>query len=317
MHLTASDYQALEASALFRGMSIESLGVRLASCAIRQAGVGDVLLQPGRTNDVIYIVLNGELDVHLHSIDGEPQARLGTGDCVGEMSLVDGQPVSAWVIATGDARLLTVPHEMVWSLVESSEVVARNLLGVLSGRVRRNNLTLIAAESRSLAFEETASVDLLTGLHNRRWLTQIMPRVLQRCERDGQPVVLVLADADHFVQFCGAVTPLVRDDALRRIATALADAMRAQDMIARLQNDIFAIVLTRTEIDESMIIAERLREKVAALGIGPDHDSPLMTLSCGLTVSHVSDTLDSLLARAGDALAQAKQNGRDCVEAVS
>lgn len=317
MHLSASDYQALETSALFRSMSLEDLADQLANCPIKHVQPGDVLLQPEQENEWIYVLLDGELGVHLHDAKAPAQVRLKVGDCVGEMSLVDGQTVSAWVIAAGMSRLLAIPHSMVWSLVESSHGVARNLLAVLSGRVRHNNLTLVAAQTRSLEFDDEASVDGLTGLHNRRWLLNVVPRVLQRCERDGQPLVLLLADIDRFMQFSEKAKPVKSDEGLRKIATHLADTLRAQDMIARLVDDRFAILLTRTEVDESLFIAERLRETVATLRIGPEFGAQPLTLSCGLALHRSSESFDTLMVRAEGALLQAKQNGRDCVEAAS
>jgi diguanylate cyclase (GGDEF)-like protein len=317
MHLSASDYQALEASALFRSMSLEDLTDQLASCPIKQVQAGDVLLQPGHDNEWIYVLLDGELGVHLHGAKGPAQVRLKLGDCVGEMSLVDGQTVSAWVIAVSAARLLAIPHSLVWSLVDYSHGVARNLLAVLSGRVRHNNLTLVAAQTRSLEFDDAASVDALTGLHNRRWLLNVVPRVLQRCERDGQPLVLLLADIDRFMQFSEKAKPVKSDEGLRKIAAHLADTLRAQDMIARLVDDRFAILLTRTEVDESLFIAERLRETVASLKIGPEFGAQPLTLSCGLALHRSGHSFEALMERAESALLSAKQNGRDCVEAAS
>ncbi len=314
MKLTASDYQSLEGSVLFRAMSLENLTEPLAACELVEYSARTTMLEPGRENRHIYVLLNGSVNVHLDGPDKPAHAELGPGDCVGEMSLVDGHPVSAWVMVTSSTRLLAMPHGVLWSLVERSHAVARNLLALLSGRVRTNNLTLVATKTQSLQFEESSSVDALTALHNRRWFAATMPRVLQRSERDGQPASLLVVDVDRFSQFASQVSPSRRDASLRTIATRLADGLRAQDMIARLHDDRFAIVLTRTEIDESLFIAERLREYVAACGIGPTDGAQLLTLSGGLAIHRVGESLDDLLVRAESALADAKANGRDCVE---
>lgn len=316
MQLSASDHQALEASPLFRGYPLESLGSMLDACRAIEARAGDTLLQPGAENHSIFIVLKGELRVQLAGFNAPPAARLGRGDCAGEISLVDGQGVSAWVVAVTDARLLAMPHELVWALTEQSHAIARNLLSILSGRVRSNNLSLVAAQARSLEFDESASVDALTGLHNRRWLFMTMPRVLQRCERDGQPVVVVFADTDRFMRVAEHLTPLQRDRLLREVAQNLAEVLRAQDLIARDADDRFVIVLTRTEIDAAMVIAERLRERVAFITIEGAPEAQL-TLSCGLARHRSGETLEDFLARATQALQRAKDGGRDCIEADS
>jgi hypothetical protein len=53
-------------------------------------------------------------------------------------------------------------------------------------------------QERSLEFEEAGSVDALTGIHNRRWLQEAFPRAMARCERDQNPLCLILADIDLF-----------------------------------------------------------------------------------------------------------------------
>lgn len=315
MPLSPTDLDALLGSTLFRSLRQEDIATALPSCSVISIAAGETLLQPGRENSRIYILLDGELRVHVAGFDAPPQAKLGVGDCVGEMSLVDGQPVSAWVVTASDVRLLAIPHDLLWALVERSHAVARNLLGILSGRVRTNNIKLVAAQSDSLEFEDAASVDPLTGLHNRRWLLSSIPRVLQRGEKDGQPVVLVLADLDRFMRFCEHLTALQRDEVLRHVGIRLADTMRAQDLIARYGDDKFIVVLTRTEIDEGMVIAERLREHVARLSFAGTEDMPPLTLSCGLARHHPGESLEELLARADEALHRAKESGRDCVEA--
>ncbi len=317
MDLSASDYHALEAAPLLRGMPLGSLTPHLPACEMVQVPAGTTLLQPGLANQRIFILLDGVLSVHLDAVHLPAQTELGVGDCAGEMSLVDGQPVSAWVVSRVHSRLLVMPHAVLWALVERSHAVARNLLVILSGRVRASNLTLVETQAKSLQFEEVSSIDSVTGLHNRRWFMNTIPRVLQRSERDGKTAVLLLADVDRFMQFASLVTTNERDNALRTIGQQLADVLRAQDMLARLENDCFAIILTRTELDECLFIAERLRERVAACQIGPAEGAQLLTLSCGLARYRAGTTLDQLLARADAALTSAKQNGRDGVETAA
>lgn len=314
--LNFTDYQHLENSSLFRSIRIENLAEQLRLCDVREVAADIRLLEPGTENNSIYILLGGELRVYLDGPDMPVHAVLGPGDCVGEMSLIDGRPVSALVVTDSACRLLVIPHEVVWAMVDSSHGIARNLLGILSGRVRSNNLTLVAAQTRSLEFEQSSSVDVLTGLHNRRWLEATVPRVLNRCDRDGYAVCLLLMDIDYFgalIERCGYAGT---DSALRQTALSLADGLRAQDMIARYGGKEFVILLPRTEVDEAILIAERLRELVAGGGLNTAQGEQALTVSCGV-VAHVRDeSLQELIARAERALAQAKENGRDRVEVI-
>ena len=273
-------------------------------------------------NHTLYLILEGELRVYLSGHDMPAHAVLGPGECVGEMSLVDGQGASALVIAATDTRVLAVPHETLWALVDSSHAVARNLLAILSGRMRSNNLTLVAAQTRSLEFEQAASVDAMTGLHNRAWLKETFPRALQRCDRDGISASILFADVDYLSRFNERFGHLAGDAALRRVVSQLADGLRSQDLIARYGGEEFLILLPRTDLDEAMLIAERLRELVANGEAGGTELTesvdgiPSLTVSCGVAVHKRGEALDVTILRAERALLSAKANGRDRIESA-
>jgi CRP-like cAMP-binding protein len=195
------DRQKLEHAKLFANVSLESVTHLLESCHPLNMERGEHLLEPGAPNSHLYVILDGELRVYLSDRSLPEHAVFGPGDCVGEMSLLDGQAASALVLAAKDTRLVAVPHEILWAMVDCSHGVARNLLALMAGRMRNDNLALITSQNRSLEFEQAASVDALTGLHNRRWLMEAYPRAIARCDQDGQPVCLLIADIDHFKRF--------------------------------------------------------------------------------------------------------------------
>ncbi len=315
MRLSFPDYQRIENSSLFRSLSIDSLSAFLNECVVKDVPAASHLLEPGVPNESIYVILAGELRVHLDGPGLPAHVVLGGGDCVGELSLIDGAPVSAFVVAASDARLLEIPHALVWKMVDASHTVARNLLTILSGRLRRGNQTLVATQVHSLEFEQATNVDSLTGLHNRRWFETTVSRVLNRCERDGHPVCLMLVDVDHLDAVNERAGPAAGDAALRSLASRLDDGLRAQDMIARYSGEEFVIVLPRTEIDEAMLIAERLHEQVSAAPSLDFTDSEEnSTVSVGVAIHLAGETLAELVVRAEGALAQAKETGGDRVE---
>jgi diguanylate cyclase (GGDEF)-like protein len=208
-----------------------------------------------------------------------------------------------------------MPHEVLWSLVDCSHAAARNLLSIMAGRLRNDNLALVNSQSQSLEFEQAVSVDALTGIHNRRWLLDAYPRAIARCAQDGETLCLVIADIDLFRQFNERFGHLVGDAALRRVARQLADGLRTQDLIARYGGEEFLILLPRSAMDEALLIAERLRGLVAA-GRDPAIDEGVrgITLSCGVAQMARGEQLDQLISRADLALKRAKENGRDRVE---
>jgi diguanylate cyclase (GGDEF)-like protein len=305
----------LQNSRLFANVSLESVEHLFERCERRKLERGDHLLEADSANSHLYLILGGELRVYLQGRDMPAQAVLGGGDCVGEMSLLDGQPASALVLAAQDSEVLAIPHEVVWSLVDCSHGVARNLLAIISGRVRGSNQALVAMQARSLEFEEAGSVDALTGIHNRRWLLEAFPRAMARCERDEKPMCLVIADIDLFRNFNDRFGYLTGDAVLRRMASRLADGLRAQDLIARYGGEAFVILLPQASLDDALPIAGRLRELVA-IGSGL-HTGEGVTLSCGVAQMTPGETLDALISRADGALRRAKEGGRDRVEAAA
>lgn len=305
----------LEHARLFANVSLESVEHLFEGCEQRKLERGDHLLEADAANSHLYLILGGELRVYLQGRDMPAQAVLGSGDCVGEMSLLDGQPASALVLAAQDSEVLAIPHEVLWSMVDCSHGVARNLLAVISGRMRESNQALVAMQARSLEFEDSASVDALTGIHNRHWLLEAFPRAMARCARDEKPLCLVIADIDLFRNFNRRFGYLTGDAVLRRMAQRLADGLRAQDLIARYGGEAFLILLPQAGAEDALPIAQRLRELVA-IGSGLQTGEGV-TLSCGVAQMSPGETLDALISRADAALQRAKENGRDRVEVAA
>jgi diguanylate cyclase (GGDEF)-like protein len=309
------DRQKLEHAKLFANVSLESVSHLLESCHPLDMERGEHLLEPGAPNSHLYVILEGELRVYLSDRSLPEHAVFGPGDCVGEMSLLDGQAASALVLAAKDTRLLAVPHEILWAMVDCSHGVARNLLALMAGRMRNDNLALITSQNRSLEFEQAASVDALTGIHNRRWLMEAYPRAIARCDRDEQPVCLLIADIDHFKRFNDHFGHLTGDVVLRRVSRQLADGLRAQDLIARYGGEEFLILLPQATGAQALPIAERLRELVAAnCALVTEAGVEAVAVSCGVAEMLPGESLEQLIARADAALLRAKENGRDRVE---
>ena len=309
------DRQNLEQANLFANVSLESVSHLLDSCHPLNLERGEHLLEPGAPNSHLYVILEGELRVYLADRSLPEHAVFGVGDCVGEMSLLDGQAASALVLAAKDTRLVAVPHETLWAMVDSSHGVARNLLALMAGRMRNDNLALITSQNRSLEFEQAASVDALTGIHNRRWLMDAYPRAIARCDRDEQPVCLLMADIDHFKRFNDHFGHLTGDVVLRRVSRQLADGLRAQDVIARYGGVEFLILLPQATGAQALPMADRLRDLVAAnCALVTEAGVEAVAVSCGVAEMLPGESLEQLIARADAALLRAKENGRDRVE---
>jgi len=304
--------EALKRARLLAGVNLQRIEYLVDACKRRRLERGEHLLEPGMPNATLFLVLAGELRVYLQDRNLPPQATLGIGDCAGEMSALDGQPASALVLAASDGEVLEISQDLLWSLVDSSHAVARNLLGIVSGRVRESNKALAAMQDKSLDFVAADRADALTGLHTREWFDDAVSRSLMRCMRDVVPMSVVLADIDHFREFNERFGYLTGDALLRRMARRLSDGLRTGDFIARYGGEEFAILLPNTAGAAALPIAERLRELVA-IGCGLATGEGV-TLSCGVAATAEGDSAPLLLARAEAALKRAKDAGRNRVE---
>ena len=108
---------------------------------IVESPAGTLVTQIGEPGDTFFVVIDGTLNVRTPVGAG---SQLKPGDFFGEMSLLDGEPRSATIVATTDVRLLTVDRSHFWRLLnETPELIAR-ILTILSRRVRRLEQTVHA-----------------------------------------------------------------------------------------------------------------------------------------------------------------------------
>jgi diguanylate cyclase (GGDEF)-like protein len=316
--MTTHDCVLLERNKLFRDIPVESVEPILKDCREIALKSGATLLEAGQKNASLYLVLDGELRVYLNGAGLPVHAVLGPGECAGELSLIDGGSSAALVMAALDTRLLEVPHERVWAMVDRSNGIARNLLSILAGRIRNDNLLQVTTSEGSLEFELASHIDALTGLHNRGWLDGAFPRMARRCEHDGMPLFVLLADIDRFREFNDRHGHLAGDSVLKGVARILAANLRPHDLLAYLGGDRFAILLPEQSADGAMSMAERLREAVSTPtlrfskgGVQPVDDTHRiqvehLSVSLGVAEAKHGDTLAAALTAAEGVLKQAK-----------
>jgi sigma-B regulation protein RsbU (phosphoserine phosphatase) len=139
---------------LFQGLPQAQVLAALRGCAVRELPAGAILLQPGENNSSIYILLDGELAAHLDARnDASPAIPILAGECVGELSALDGKPTSALVRVTSAAKLLELPGDVLRDQVLTLPGVAGNLLLALAERMRKANAAALKTQREQLELQ--------------------------------------------------------------------------------------------------------------------------------------------------------------------
>jgi signal transduction histidine kinase len=149
--------------ALFRSVKVEELPPFLQHCEVRSIPSGAILIAADQPNDRLYLVLSGEVGVHLDSPASPPIVILGAGETVGELSLIDQGPTSAFVVAHEPTRVLVLSEATMWSLVTASHAVSLNLLRTLSTRLRRDNRLIDEHREQLRQAQKLEALGKLTG----------------------------------------------------------------------------------------------------------------------------------------------------------
>ena len=195
----------LASSVLLKDVELDPFLDLLQGGELRSLEEGEVLIEARESNRTLYLILSGRLTIRLQP-ELNPIAVLGPGDVVGELSFIDGQLTTAYAVAGVSTRVLALDEQIMTSLLDTSPDVARNLLFVMARRVRHLTNQELRREHANYAVRQYAQdviIDSLTGLYNRRWLDSMLVRELNRSERDGRPLSLLLIGIDDFKKQTG------------------------------------------------------------------------------------------------------------------
>lgn len=139
---------------IFRGMAYAVVEEMVGHLLIQNIVSETCLLKPGDANDAVLVVLQGQLKVWLGQPGSGDFIEVGAGGCVGEMSVIDNQPASAYVVAESGTRLLVVDSATFLDKIIAIPRVSRNLLSTLSARMRRSNELAIESMRKAMEMEQ-------------------------------------------------------------------------------------------------------------------------------------------------------------------
>ncbi len=312
-----SDYKRslLDSLELFKGVRPDDVQELLQRCSRRDLSTGELLLSPDSKNEYVFIVLSGRLNVHVGAPEAPVLASIDIGACVGEMSIIEDCDPSAYVIAAEATHLLEIHQSLLWNMIDASHELAKNLLVVLSERVRSHNRVIANGYGVLRKFERHAITDALTNLGNRHAMRDTFPQEIARCVERDFPVSLMMIDIDNFKQFNDLFGHIAGDRALSAVAEILRVQFRPHDLLVRYGGDEFAVLLPETSKEQALAIGDRIRQVVSG-DTQNSTDSLIqipVKISMGVAELEPQGTLDAIIRQADAALYRAKHAGRDIV----
>jgi len=155
---------------------------------------------------------------------------------------------------------------------------------------------------------KAARTDPLTNLLNRRGLEEALSERLAVADQENRAVAVFMVDVDRFKRYNDQFGHLAADGVLEALADQLAAAAHDRELVARYGGDEFVIIVPDVTAEDALLLAERLRQQVARVG--------LCTVSIGISMANGRGAgAKELLDLADAALLTAKQSGRNCVRA--
>lgn len=245
-----------------------------------------------------------------------------------EMPVLDGHATLARLKA--DPQLKDIPVVFLTGRVDTADVVnglrlgahdylrkpfeANELMARVSAALRTKWLQ-DELRARNAELDRVSRIDMLTNIYNRRHLDEHLRAVISAARRHDRTVGVLIVDIDHFKNVNDEHGHLAGDAVLREVAARLQQAMRTEDALGRWGGEEFLAVLTDTPPEGVRVMAERLRQVVAAAPFTLDDGSQIrVTVSVGHTNGR--EDAEVLVHRADDALYVAKAEGRNRVAAA-
>ncbi len=291
---------------------------QIGTCDIVSVKSGEIVLDSHSSGACLYVVLSGILAQSSNTSRRQLEnasTQYFAGECVGEISVLDEEASTATIAAMTDAELLLIDAPTMWKLIDESNGVARNLLQLLSFRIRATNAQLRNRQKVGEFYRQLSMVDGLTGLHNRSWLNTQLPGLIDNAHATQTELSIIMLDLDHFKKFNDQYGHVMGDEALQAAAKVISAGLRPSDFAARYGGEEMIVILPNTGRESALVVAERLCDRIRHTQVFKDDikELPHITASLGLaTLCSGQDGL-AVIASADAALYRAKERGRNQV----
>ena len=205
------------------------------------------------------------------------------------------------------------------TLVNDKKIQATQLVSGDLIRVGKTVLKFLRGDDVEKQYHETIYSmvinDGLTGVPNKRFLTEALQRELTRSQRHNRPLSLVVVDIDHFKSINDKYGHLAGDVVLRELCRRVSAAIRKDELFARYGGEEFVALLPESALEEAARFAERIRKLIASQPFDVDGGRLNVTISLGVahTAGEAGVTEKELFDRADRKLYEAKGTGRNKV----
>ncbi|MBK1620904.1 hypothetical protein CKO42_21245 [Lamprobacter modestohalophilus] len=202
-----------------------------------------------------------------------------------------------------EVQISTPQGDLRWAMVSVSQVL---LSGVAHRLISLVDVSELKATQRRL--HQAANTDALTKIYNRRYLFARLSESIERADREGSGLSVILFDLDHFKQINDSFGHAIGDQVLVRVAELMRQCVRESDICGRYGGEEFLVILPSAPVSVAFDIAERLRTKIEA----EQWPRPELRVNIsGGVAAYAGSTIDVLLETADRLLYQAKRAGRN------
>ena len=293
---------------LFGAVDLEQCAGLLAKCTSKSLSPGEMLLYKDQDNHTMYVIVDGHLGMHLQE-DAEAVVTLNPGDTVGEMSVISGQPTSAFVIAQSKSKVLEIPENLLWEFVSSDLNFAKNLMKLFVKRMLDLNRILYQHLREENKNKIKSDKDQSTGLYNKEWLKETLPYEMTRCAMRNRSLSIMMLKVDRYNNFIQSYGVYKAEKIFQAIANAVQIELRGMDMAIKFDEGCIALILIGTDAIQAENVSKRLHSSVNHLALGDQKLSETFTLSIGVAEMTEEDYADLLIARTQAALDRAENAG--------
>ncbi|NMH58454.1 GGDEF domain-containing protein [Alteromonas ponticola] len=209
----------------------------------------------------------------------------------------------AWV-ASGFMLLLLIPN--IWLIFDTALAIRTSITLIMVASFTAIFIRVIAVQHEKL--KQLAVTDELTGLRNKRSLEEELTKIIEQSKRGAVPIAAVTFEIDHFKRISDQLGENVADGVLKGVSSFLKQRCRKVDLLYRIADEKFLVVLFNAPIEKANLVAEQLRVSIEKLYLLQGTN---VTASFGIAGIIGTDDWRAWLQRAEQRLLKAKQAGRN------